>query len=182
MVVGNLSLIAHTYHQTLSQSASIVSVFAWTYAIATPLLALSTNRFNKRSLFLTLLAVFLAGTLLSAFAPSLPIFLFSRVMTASVAGLMESLMSVIAYQLATTDQQRSMLVAWIYTGLSIASVVGNPLGTFIANLWRWQDAFIMVAIITVLATVVATNLIPKDLVNEPASFKEQLVLFSDRRI
>lgn len=111
MVVGNLSLIAHTYHQTLSQSASIVSVFAWTYAIATPLLALSTNRFNKRSLFLTLLAVFLAGTLLSAFAPSLPIFLFSRVMTASVAGLMESLMSVIAYQLATTDQQRSMLVA-----------------------------------------------------------------------
>ncbi|APU45167.1 hypothetical protein CD188_03430 [Limosilactobacillus fermentum] len=49
MVVGNLSLIAHTYHQTLSQSASIVSVFAWTYAIATPLLALSTNRFNKRS-------------------------------------------------------------------------------------------------------------------------------------
>ena len=69
MVVGNLSLIAHTYHQTLSQSASIVSVFAWTYAIATPLLALSTNRFNKRSLFLTLLAVFLAGTLLSAFAP-----------------------------------------------------------------------------------------------------------------
>lgn len=91
-------------------------------------------------------------------------------------------MSVIAYQLATTDQQRSMLVAWIYTGFSIASVVGNPLGTFIANLWRWQDAFIMVAIITVLATVVATNLIPKDLVNEPASFKERLVLFSDRRI
>ncbi|MGY0255059.1 hypothetical protein [Limosilactobacillus fermentum] len=40
----------------------------------------------------------------------------------------------------------------------------------------------MVAIITVLATVVATSLIPKDLVNEPASFKERLVLFSDRRI
>ncbi|MGY0255060.1 hypothetical protein [Limosilactobacillus fermentum] len=48
-------------------------------------------------------------------------------MTASVAGSMESLMSVIAYQLATTDQQRSMLVAWIYTGFSIASAVGNPL-------------------------------------------------------
>ncbi len=182
MVVGNLSLIAKTYHQTLSQSASIISVFAWTYAIATPLLALSTNRFNKRPLFLTLMVFFLAGTTLSALAPTLNLFLFSRVMTAAVAGLLESLMSVIAFQMGTTTKQRSMLVAWVYTGFSVASVIGVPLGTFIATIWRWQDAFVMVAVITMLATSVAFFLIPRRLAGQKASFRDQLILFSDRRI
>lgn len=127
MVVGNLSLIAKSYHESLSQISWLVSTFAWTYAIVTPLLALFTNKIHKYYLLITLLLIFLAGTILSSCAPNIDWLLLSRVITASVAGMIESLLSVIVYQLSHNQKQRSMTIAWIYTGFSIASVVGIPL-------------------------------------------------------
>lgn len=182
MVVGNLSLIADSYHESLSQISWIVSVFAWTYAFATPILALATNHFHKYYLLIGLLLIFLGGTILSSYSPTFTWLLISRVITASVAGLIESLLSVIAYQLSSTAKQRSMSVAWIYTGFSIASVVGVPLGTFIADRWRWQDAFIMVAIITVIATIVSLTVLPKNLKAGEGDYHDQLVLFTDKNI
>lgn len=182
MVVGNLSLIAQSYHESLSQISWLVSAFAWTYAIVTPILALFTNRIHKYYLLIVLLLVFLTGTILSSCAPSIGWLLFSRVITASVAGMIESLLSVIVYQLSHNQKQRSMTIAWIYTGFSIASVVGVPLGTVIADHWRWQDAFIMCAIITAVATVVAFMVLPKNLKAGKGSYRDQIVIFKDRMI
>ncbi|MDT7013472.1 hypothetical protein [Levilactobacillus namurensis] len=57
MVVGNLTLIAQTYHESLSQVSSLVAIFAWTYAIVTPILAIFTNRVHKYYLLMGLLVV-----------------------------------------------------------------------------------------------------------------------------
>lgn len=181
MVVGNLSLIAQTYHESLSQISWLVATFSWTYAIATPVIALLTNRIHKYYLFISLLLVFLAGTILSSCAPSLSWLLVSRILTASVAGVIESLLSVIVFQLAQDVKQRSMAVAYIYTGFSLASVVGVPLGTIIADHWRWQDAFIMVAVITVVATITALLVLPRNLTSGTGTYKDQLVILHDYR-
>lgn len=181
MVVGNLSLIAQTYHESLSQISWLVATFSWTYAIATPVIALLTNRVHKYYLLISLLLVFLAGTILSSCAPSLSWLLVSRILTASVAGVIESLLSVIAFQLAHNVKQRSMAVAYIYTGFSLASVVGVPIGTIIADHWRWQDAFIMVAVITIVATIAALVVLPRNLTGGTGTYKDQLVLLRDYR-
>lgn len=73
--------------------AGLISLFAWTYALMTPVVTLYTNRFNKYRLLLVL--IFLSGTLISSFAPNYPCFLFSRVVSASVAGILESLIQAI---------------------------------------------------------------------------------------
>ncbi|MGM9892122.1 MFS transporter [Limosilactobacillus sp.] len=182
MVVGNLSLIAGTYHESLGQISWLVAAFAWTYAIVTPLVALGTNHFNKYYLLMGMLLIFLLGTILSACSPTLPIFLFSRIITASVAGMIESLLSVIAYQLTQDPRKRAMAIAYVYTGFSLASVIGVPIGTIIANHWRWQDAFIMVAIITALATLIALLFLPRDLAGEAGNYRTQLVLLKDRQV
>lgn len=182
MVVGNLSLIAQTYHESLSQISWLVSAFAWTYAIVTPLLALFTNKIHKYYLLITLLLIFLTGTILSSCAPSIGWLLFSRIITASVAGMIESLLSVIVYQLSHNQKQRSMTIAWIYTGFSIASVVGVPLGTIIADHWRWQDAFIMCAVITAVATVIALLVLPKNLKAGKGNYRDQIQIFKDKTI
>lgn len=182
MVVGNLSLIAGTYHESLSQISWLVAVFAWTYVIVTPLVALGTNHCNKYYLLVGMLLVFLVGTILSASSPTLNIFLLSRVITASVAGMLESVLSVIIYQLAADPKQRSMAIAYIYTGFSLASVVGVPLGTIIAHYWRWQDAFVMVAVVTAVATLLAFMVLPRNLPGEKGNFRDQLVLLRDYRV
>ena len=182
MVVGNLSLIAQTYHESLSQISWLVSAFAWTYATVTPLLALFTNKIHKYYLLITLLLIFLTGTILSSCAPSIGWLLFSRIITASAAGMIESLLSVIVYQLLHNQKQHSMTIAWIYTGFSIASVVGVPLGTIIADHWRWQDAFIMCAVITAVATVIALLVLPKNLKAGEGNYRDQIQIFKDKTI
>lgn len=182
MVIGNLSLIANYYHVGLGQVSWLVSIFAWSYAICTPILALATNHVHKYYLLITLLLIFLVGTVLSSLAPTFSLLMVSRVLTASVAGMVESLLSVIAYELTTDSKEQSLLVAWIYSGFSIASVVGVPLGTFIADRYRWQDAFVMVAVITVLATIIAFSIMPRQLSAGKGSYKDQLVLFQDKNI
>ncbi len=182
MVVGNLSLIARSYHESLSQISWLVSTFAWTYAIVTPLLALLTNHVRKYYLLIGLLLVFLTGTILSAYSPNIGVLLLSRIVTASVAGMIESLLSVIVYQLSHNAKQRSMTIAWIYTGFSLATVVGVPIGTMIADHWRWQDAFVMCAVITATATIIAFLILPKNLKGGQGNYHDQLVLFKDGRI
>lgn len=182
MVVGNLTLIANTYHESLSQISFLVATFSWTYAIVTPFLAILTNHIHKYYLLIELMLVFLAGTILSSVAPSLNWLLLSRVITASVAGMLESLLSVIIYQLAHNPRQRSIGIAYIYTGFSLASVVGLPIGTLIASYWRWQAAFVMVAIVTIISTLIAFIVLPRDLPGGSGNYKDQLEILTDRQI
>lgn len=180
MVVGNLTLIAHTYHESLPHIAGLISLFAWTYALMTPVVTLYTNRFNKYRLLLVL--IFLSGTLISSFAPNYPCFLFSRVVSASVAGILESLIQAIVYQLAPNQKKRSAMTALVYTGFSIATVLGLPLGTLIADLWNWQAAFIMVAGVTAISTVLAAILVPRKLTIPASGIRDQLTLLRDKNI
>lgn len=182
MVVGNLTLIAHTYHESLPHIAGLISLFAWTYALMTPVVTLYTNRFNKYRLLLVLMLIFLSGTLISSFAPNYPCFLFSRVVTASVAGILESLIQAIVYQLAPNQKKRSAITALVYTGFSIATVLGLPLGTLIADLWNWQAAFIMVAVVTAISTVLAAILVPRKLAIPASGIRDQLTLLRDKNI
>lgn len=182
MVVGNLTLIAHTYHESLPHIAGLVSLFAWTYALMTPLVTLYTNRFNKYYLLLVLMIIFLAGTLISSFASTYPCFLFSRIVTASVAGVLESLIQAIVYQLAPNQKKRAAMTALVYTGFSIATVFGLPLGTMIADLWSWQGAFIMVAAITTAATILTAFLVPRRVAIPASGIRDQLTLLRDKDI
>lgn len=75
-----------------------------------------------------------------------------------------------------------MTIAWIYTGFSIVSVVGIPLGTVIADHWRWQDAFIMCAVITAIATIVAFTILPKNLQAGEGNYRDQIQIFKDKTI
>lgn len=182
MVVGNLTLIANTYHESLSQISWLIAVFSWTYAIATPIVTLLTNRIHKYYLLIGLLIIFLGGSILSSISPSLGWLMVSRVITASVAGIIESLMSVIVYQLTDDHKLRSMAVAYIYTGFSLASVIGLPIGTIIADHFGWKDAFVMVAGITLIAMIVALFILPRNLAAGEGGIKDQLILFKDRHI
>ena len=65
---------------------------------------------------------------------------------------------------------------------SIATVLGLPLGTLIADLWNWQAAFIMVAGVTAISTVLAAILVPRKLTIPASGIRDQLTLLRDKNI
>jgi predicted MFS family arabinose efflux permease len=74
------------------------------------------------------------------------------------------------------------MTALVYTGFSIATVLGLPLGTLIADLWNWQAAFIMVAVVTAISTVLAAILVPRKLAIPASGMRDQLTLLRDKNI
>lgn len=182
MVVGNLSLIASSFNVSLASISVLVSVFAWTYAILTPIITALTNKINRFTLLIVLLIIFMLGTLLTFAAPSYGWLVAGRILTASVAGVIESLMQAIAYQIANTQKQQSSMVSWVYTGFSVASILGLPIGTFIAEIWSWHISFLMVAVCTLVATIITAILVPKKIPYHGSGLKGQLIIFKDRRI
>lgn len=140
MVVGVLSDIARSLRVTVATAGYLVTIFAVVYAVSTPLITILTNRFGRYPLLMTLMVIFLIGNTWSGFTSSYGWFLLTRMITAAVAGTIESLIIVFANDIAPREK-RAMLISWLAAGFSIASVVGVPVGTTISTAYSWHVAF-----------------------------------------
>lgn len=181
MVVGVISDIAKSLEVAVATAGYLVTIFAIVYAISTPLVTLFTNRFNRYKTLMILLVIFLIGNTWSGFATSYWLFLVSRMITATVAGAIESLVILFANDIAPRNK-RAMLISWLAAGFSIASVVGVPIGVAISTATSWHVAFHLISILSLITCIVMAFLLPRNLAQTPGGIKDQLVLLTDKRI
>ncbi|MCI1553218.1 MAG: MFS transporter [Levilactobacillus sp.] len=181
MVVGVISDIARSLRVTVATVGYLVTIFAIVYAISTPLITILANRFSRYKTLMVLLLIFLIGNTWSGFATSYGWFLVSRMMTAAVAGAIESLVILFANDIAPRHK-RAMLISWIAAGFSIASVVGVPVGTAISTATSWHVAFHLISVLSLLTCIVMALLLPRHLPQTPGGIKDQLVLLTDKRV
>lgn len=181
MIVGVLPDIAHEYHDSLSTLGLLVTVFAFVYAAFTPVITSLANRWRRHHVLLWLMVIFLVGNTWTALATNFVSLLLSRILTATVAGAIISLVLVMASFVAPHDK-RASLVSWVFAGFSIASVIGIPIGTIISTTFSWHDSFWMVTIITVIAFFFLFWLVPRDTPQFKSGLKKQFVLFKDYRV
>ena len=176
MIVGVLPDIAHEYHDSLSTLGLLVTVFAFVYAAFTPVITSLANRWRRHHVLLWLMVIFLVGNTWTALATNFVSLLLSRILTATVAGAIISLVLVMASFVAPHNK-RASLVSWVFAGFSIASVIGIPIGTIISTTFSWHDSFWMVTIITVIAFFFLFWLVPRGTPHVQSGLKEKFVLF-----
>ncbi|MDO4456053.1 MAG: MFS transporter [Ligilactobacillus agilis] len=181
MIVGVLPDIAGEFHVSLASLGYAVTLFALVYAIFTPIITTLASRFNRYHVLLVLMLVFLIGNTWTALASGFWSLMASRVMTATVAGAIISLVLVMANFIAPREK-RAGLVSWVFAGVSIASVIGVPIGTSISTTFSWHDSFWMVTWLTLIIFVMLVWLAPKDTPQVKGSFATQFSLFKDVRV
>ncbi|MCI1970966.1 MAG: MFS transporter [[Lactobacillus] timonensis] len=181
LVVGVTSNIARTYQASLSAVGTLVTVFAMTYVLATPLITTLTSRWPRFRVLMAAMVVFLVGNTLTAMAPSLLWLFISRIIAAMVAGVIISLILVYG-SIVAPPAKRPMLVAITYSGYNIATIVGVPLGTMITNLSTWQVSFFIISVLTVLVSVALFLVLPHQSEQSRSSVGHQLTLLGDRRV
>ncbi|OTA48138.1 MFS transporter, partial [Limosilactobacillus reuteri] len=159
MIVGVLPDIAHEYHDSLGKLGLLVTVFALVYAIFTPIITSMANRWRRHHVLLVLMVIFFIGNTWTAMAPNFISMLLSRILTASVAGAIISMVLVMASYVAPREK-RASLVSWVFAGFSIASVSGITIIVFVALIW----------------------LVPRDTPQFKSTLSKQFVLFKDSRI
>ena len=181
IVVGILPDIAADLKISEVTVGNLVSLFAFVYAPVTPLGSALSARFPRFATHLTLIGIFLAGNLLCAFAPNYAVLVVARIMIALVSGTLVAVAMTYAPDV-TTDRFRTKFIAWVFSGFSIASVVGVPIGTWVANTFGWRWAFHIINVLTIMLIVGMVVALPRNSHIVKIGFLPQFRLFFDRRI
>ena len=181
IMVGILPDIAVGLKVSEVTVGNLVSLFAFVYAPVTPLGSALSARFPRFATHMTLIGVFLAGNLLCAFAPNYAVLMAGRILIALVSGTLVAIAMTYAPDV-TTDTFRTKFIAWVFSGFSIASVVGVPVGTWVANAFGWRWAFHLVNALTVVLIIGMVAVLPRNSHAAKIGFLSQFRLFFDRRI
>ncbi len=181
IMVGILPDIASGLKVSEVTVGNLVSLFAIVYAPVTPFGSALSARFPRFATHLILVCVFLAGNVLCAFAPNYGVLVVARILIALVSGTLVAIAMTYAPDV-TTEQYRTKFIAWVFSGFSIASVVGVPIGTWVANMFGWRWAFHLVNVLTIALIVLMVIVLPRNSHIVKIGFLPQFRLFFDRRI
>jgi predicted MFS family arabinose efflux permease len=126
----------------------IVSAYAFSAGVSGFLAAGFADRFDRKRFLLFFYSGFIAGTALCALAPNYPLLLVARTVTGLFGGVIASIVLAIATDLFPLET-RGRVMGVVQTAFSASQVLGIPTGLYIANLWNWHAAFLMIALIAI---------------------------------
>lgn len=173
IVVGVLPSISRELAVPLARAGSLVGLYALTLAVGTPLMVLVLARFPRKPVLLALIAVFLGGNLLSALSADYYSLLTGRVITAVAHGSFFAIGATVAARLAPKGQE-STAIAAMFAGLTLAMVVGVPIGSFLGNGFGWRLPFFAVALLATLGFLATCFWLPQMPAVEPVKPSVQL--------
>lgn len=180
--VGLLPLIKDSFNTTISLAGLTVSLYAVGVTIGAPLLTPMTNKIKRKHLLIGIMLIFIIANTLAAFSTTFSMLLAMRVLSALMHGVFMSIATAIASDLVSPDK-RSSAIAMMFTGLTVATITGVPLGTWIGQQFGWEASFITIAIIGFLSLVINIISVPNDLNEyEQASMLEQLTVFKNKSL
>lgn len=177
---GLLSSLSTEFGVTIADAGLVTTAYALGQMCG-PLLALAVLRLPTKRVLVILLAVFAMGNLLTALSPGFELLLASRFATAWSHTAFFGVASVAASRLVPAHKQASA-IAFVFTGLTLAMVLGMPMGTLIGQSWGWRASFLVVTAISVVSLIGTIALIPRDRGHQPASYRASLRPFANPRL
>ncbi len=159
VIMGVLPKVAADTGVTIARAGLLVTGYALGVAFGAPIVASITARWPPRGTLVALMAVFIAGNVISALAPSFGVLVIGRVVASLAHGSFFGRGAVVASTLVAPTR-RAGAVALMFTGLTLANVLGVPLGTWVGHAWGWRATFWCVAVLGIIALVAVAALVP----------------------
>ena len=162
VIMGLLPEVARSFDVTIPQAGYLVSGYAMGVVVGAPIVAIATARLPRKSALLALIGVFLAGNLGCALAPSYGLLMAARIVTAFAHGAFFGIGAVVARDLVPREK-RTQAVSLMFAGLTLANVLGVPLGTALGQAAGWRSTFWAVVAIGLAAGVAIQLCVPAGL-------------------
>lgn len=184
MLSGILEPLARDLDVSIPRAGLLVSAFAIGMVVGAPVLAAATLRLPRRTTLIALLAVFGAGQVAGALAPSYAVLFASRVLSALACAGFWAVGAAVAVSLVPVNA-RARAMAVMVGGLSIANIAGVPAGAFLGQSAGWRAAFWAVAVMSAVGLVGVIVAVPR--VEPPAGddmprLREELRIYRDRQV
>ncbi|MEX5567942.1 MFS transporter [Pseudomonas syringae] len=173
VIMGLLPDVAADLGVSIPGAGWLVTGYALGVAVGAPFMAMATAKLPRKAALFTLMGIFIIGNLLCALASDYNVLMFARVVTALCHGAFFGIGSVVAAGLVPANR-RASAVALMFTGLTLANVLGVPLGTALGQYAGWRSTFWAVTVIGVIALIGLIRFLPTNRNEEKLDMRAEL--------
>lgn len=183
VIVGLLPEVADDLSVSLSSAGLLVSGYAFGVAVGAPIITSLGAGLAPKRMLLALMALFVAGNLFCAIAPTFALLMIGRLAASFTHGAFFGIGAVAAADLVPRDR-RGQAIATMFLGLTVATVLGVPLGTALGHAFGWRSTFWAVAALGAIAVVAIAALVPAVHGSRPADLtrRDELDAFRTRGV
>ncbi|MCD0490021.1 MFS transporter [Pedobacter sp. MC2016-14] len=146
VMMGLLPDIAKDLTISIPQAGHLISAYALGVVIGAPLLVAITGSYPPKKILMVLMLMFVTFNALSAFAPDYTFMFIARLLAGLPHGAFFGVGSVVASRIAEKGKE-AQSVSLMFAGLTIANILGVPLGTYIGHNFSWRYTFVIIVIV-----------------------------------
>ncbi|MCT2589274.1 MFS transporter [Streptomyces sp. N2-109] len=161
VIMGLLPQVAADFGVSIPTAGYLATGYALGVVVGAPVLAILGSKVSRRGMLMLLMGLFVVGNAVSAAAPVFGVMLAGRVIASLAHGAFFGIGAIVAAGLVA-PQKKAGAIAMMFTGLTVANVVGVPLGTLLGQQAGWRFTFVAVALLGVLGLAGVAALVPKD--------------------
>ncbi|VVM51161.1 Inner membrane transport protein YdhP [Pseudomonas fluorescens] len=162
VIMGLLPDVARDLAVSIPDAGLLITGYALGVVFGAPILAVGTANLPRKATLLGMTLMFILGNILCALAPNYATLMAARVVTALCHGAFFGIGSVVAAGLVAPNK-RAQAIAMMFTGLTLANVLGVPLGTALGQYAGWRSTFWAVSVIGVVAAIAQWLWLPRDI-------------------
>ena len=177
VMMGLLPDIAHDLNISIPQAGHLISSYAMGVVIGAPLLVIAGRNFPPKKMLLAMAIMLTLFNALSIIAPGYNLLFASRFLSGLPHGAFFGVGAVVASRLADKGKE-AQSIAIMFSGLTIANVVGVPLGTYVGHNYSWRYTFAIVTVIGLITVLTLLLLMPNLESKKVDSIKTQLKFFT----
>ncbi len=182
VIAGILTQVADSLDISDGQAGNLITAYALAIVIGGPLLTIGLARFERKTVLVGLMVLFVIGNVVSASTGNYTVLMISRVITGLTQGPFYGIGAVMAAGLVS-EKMAGRAVGQMFAGLTLANVLGVPAGAWIGNAFGWNTTFWAVAILGVIAIAAIGYVVPRVAVEaKPVSVREQIGAFRNPQL
>lgn len=181
VIMGLLPEVAADFQVSIPTAGFLVTGYALGVVLGAPLMTALGTRVTRKRMLMLLMGLFVVGNVVSAAAPVFGVMVAGRVIASLAHGAFFGIGTVVAADLVA-PQKRAGAIAMMFTGLTVANLVGVPLGTYIGQSAGWRTTFFGVAAIGVIGLLGVARLVPEQSRHEGVRLRDELAAFRNVQV
>lgn len=158
--IGLLSALAHDLNQSEAITGLIVTGYGWVAAISALCSIVLLIRFPRKMVLMIMLLILAISNIIVAYSSSFNMILSARIIGAIAHGSFWALIGAVAYSLVP-KHKLGLATSIIFSGVSVASILGVPLASYLTQLSSWRLAFEFLGLLSFIVCILILLFVPK---------------------
>ncbi|AZS73020.1 MFS transporter [Streptomyces lydicus] len=180
-VMGLLPDMAAGFGVSIPLAGYATTLYALGVVIGAPLMTALGTRFTRKQMLILLMGLFIVGNLLTALAPNFGIMLAGRIVAAFTHGAFFGIGALVAADLVA-PQKRATALSLMFSGLTVANVVGVPAGTMLSQHFDWRTTFYAITVLGVIGLLGIVKLVPAQRAKAASPMGSELAVFRNPQV